>query len=150
MLRLESEEDLIILRENSSIECKSGVGKDGHGELPKDFWPTYSSFANTHGGIVLLGLKEIGDKFAILGVRDVDKIRKDLFNNLNNRQKVSVNILEDDHVTEHVINGKVIVKIEIPRASRSQRPVFLSENPFGRHTFKRLNEGDVALSEPDR
>lgn len=149
MLRLDSEDDITFLRESCSVECKSGVGKDGRGELPKDFWPTYSAFANTHGGIVLLGLKEVGDRFEILGIKDTDKIRKDLFNDLNNRQKVSANLLCDDDVTEHVISGKTILKINIPRASRDKKPVFLSQNPFGRHTFRRLNEADIAVPDSD-
>lgn len=149
MLHIDSEEDIKFLREGISLEFKSGVGKDGRGELPKDFWPTYSAFANTDGGTVLLGIKETSFGFEILGIKDVEKVRKDLFNNLNNRQKVSVNLLTDHSVSEHSIDGKTILKIDIPRASRSQRPVYITENPFGNHSFKRLNEGDIALQDSE-
>ncbi len=39
--------------ENVEIECKD-AGKG----LPKDLWETYSSFANTNGGTILLGVKQ--------------------------------------------------------------------------------------------
>jgi predicted HTH transcriptional regulator len=58
MFKIDSIEDISHLRETATLECKLASGKNGKGELPRDFWPTYSSFANTYGGIVLLGVKE--------------------------------------------------------------------------------------------
>ncbi|WP_246069317.1 AlbA family DNA-binding domain-containing protein [Marinobacter piscensis] len=46
------------LTESAELECKLAGGRDGKGNLPKDFWATYSAFANTNGGLVLLGLRE--------------------------------------------------------------------------------------------
>ena len=51
-------EDLALLRETVELECKLAQGQNGQGELPKDFWPTYSAMANAHGGVVLLGMRE--------------------------------------------------------------------------------------------
>ena len=50
--------DITTLSETVILECKLAAGRDGCGQLPHDFWPTYSAFANTHGGVVLLGVKE--------------------------------------------------------------------------------------------
>lgn len=51
-------EDLSTLSESVDMECKAAQGRDGHGEVPHDFWKTYSAMANTDGGTVFLGVKE--------------------------------------------------------------------------------------------
>lgn len=142
-------DDLALIRESVSLECKLAQGKDAAGELPKDFWPTYSAMANTDGGMVVLGMRERNGKFTPEGIKNVDKIRTELFNNLNNRQKVSVNLLNDEHVREWVIDDVTLLVVEIPRARREQRPVHLTSNPFSGNTYRRLNEGDRPLPDED-
>lgn len=46
------EEQLIELAEGFDFEVKAAQGAEGKGDLPKDFWRTYSAFANTNGGVV--------------------------------------------------------------------------------------------------
>lgn len=148
-IHIQSLEDLSLLRESNSLECKLASGRDGKGALPEDFWPTYSAFANTNGGLVLLGVREKGSRFTLHGLDNPDKLRAELFNNLNNRQKISANLLTDQHVQELEIDGKKLLAIQIPRAPRKQRPVFLTTNPLAGHTFRRLNEGDYPISDEE-
>lgn len=149
MIEPQSLEDLALLRESVSLECKLASGRDGKGALPEDFWPTYSAMANTDGGVVILGLRERKGQFEAVGIENVDKVRADLFNNLNNRQKVSVNLLSDEQVREWPLAGKTLLVMEIPRARRQQRPVYLTTNPLQGNTYRRLNEGDRPLPDED-
>jgi ATP-dependent DNA helicase RecG len=149
MIPITSLADLSLLRESVDLECKLAAGRDGHGALPEDFWPTYSAFANTEGGVVLLGAREKQGVFTIEGIPNVAKVRKELFDSLNNRQKVSANLLDDSLVREIFVEGRTLLLVEIPRATRKQRPVHLTTNPFAGHTFRRLNDGDRALPDDE-
>jgi predicted HTH transcriptional regulator len=101
--KLGSLQDVSLLRESFELECKAAQGASGQGEVPKDFWPTYSAMANAHGGMVILGIQEKSGVFSVLGVKDINKVRSDLFNNLNNAGKVSVNLLNDIDVQEVIL-----------------------------------------------
>lgn len=53
--------DLEQLVEGTDLEAKAAQGRDGKGELPGNFFETYSAMANTDGGQVLLGVEELAD-----------------------------------------------------------------------------------------
>lgn len=149
MLGLQTLEDLALLTETVELECKLAQGRDGKGELPKDFWPTYSAFANTHGGIILLGMREKAGQFSVAGIENPDAVRQDLFSTLNNPVKVSVNLLTDADVQTLLLEGKTVLQVRVPVASRKQKPVYLNGNPFNGNTYRRLNESDVSLRDND-
>lgn len=138
--------DIEALEETVEVECKLAGGQDGRGKLPDDFWPTYSAFANTHGGIVILGVKEKADGFELRGITDPQRVKTDLFNLLNNPQKVSVNLLTDADVDSVRIDGHSLIIIQVPAATRKHKPVHLNGNPL-RGTYRRLHEGDRLCDE---
>ena len=82
-MEIRSQADLALLRESVDLECKLAAGRDGQGAVPEDFWPTYSAFANTEGGVVVLGLRERHGQFTVEGIANVAKVRKELFDSLN-------------------------------------------------------------------
>jgi hypothetical protein len=83
MIEIRSQADLALLRESVDLECKLAAGRDGQGAVPEDFWPTCSAFANTEGGVVILGLRERQGQFTVEGIANVAKVRKELFDSLN-------------------------------------------------------------------
>ena len=138
--------DMQSVRESSDLECKKAAGRDGKGALPLDFWETYSAMANTDGGVVLLGMQQKEDRLIPHGIEQPEKVLKDLFDTANNRGKVSINLLTNESARLVQAEGKTLIAITIPRASRQQRPIFLNGNPLG-NTYIRLHEGDQRLSD---
>lgn len=53
------------------------------GGLPKDVWETYSAFANTKGGIILLGIEENNGVFSPVKGVDVVKLQKAFWDHIN-------------------------------------------------------------------
>lgn len=141
MINIHTLEDIATLSETLGLECKLAAGRDGKGRLPADFWPTYSAFANSRGGMILLGVQEKQGHFSLQGVNQPERVITDLFNTVNNPQKVSVNLLSDQDVSILTIEGKSLVTVPVPAAHRKQKPVYLNGNPF-QGTYRRLHDGD--------
>ena len=147
MLEITTLADIAALRENFEVECKLATGRDGKGSLPKDFWETYSAFANAYGGDIFLGIRELPDRqFEAVGIADTAKLLDDLWTGLNNPQKVSANLLTRQLVQVLNVAGVSVVRVHVPRAMRVQRPVYLRGNPLT-GTYRRLNSSDCLADE---
>jgi len=124
-------------REGNRLEAK-----EAQCGLPGSIWETYSSFANTNGGIILLGVAEQPDKtLKVVGLHDPEQLVKQLWDNLNNPQKVNINILSDKDVEIREIDSARIIQISVPRADRHDRPVYVGPEPF-KGSYRRNGEGD--------
>ena len=131
-------------KENNRIEAKKALGG-----LPHSIWETYSAFANTLGGIILLGVEECADKsLHPVDLPDPERLIKDFWDTVNNLNKVSVNILSDRDVTIEDIDGKRIVAIRVPRAQRSDKPVYIDSNPLS-GSYRRNGEGDYKCTKEE-
>ncbi len=133
---------LTTYKENSLLEVKSA-----RGGLPNSLWESYSAFANSEGGIIVLGVKENtkDGSLYVEGLEDVHKLMKDFWNMVNNRQKVSCNILTDSMAVPDKIEGKDVIVIRVPRAERTSRPVYVGSDPRT-GTYRRNFEGDYHCS----
>jgi len=148
MTLIQSLDDLLLLRESVDLEVKRAQGQNGRGELPSDFWPSYSALANTNGGVIALGVRERQDgSFEALGIAEPERVRSNLWNLLNNRQRVSVNLLHEQDVQVLDDDGRVLLLVHVPRATRQQRPVYVGQNPLD-GTYRRNFSGDYRCT-PD-
>ena len=131
------------LNEDHELECKLATGG-----LPESIWETYSSFANTNGGTILLGIKEHRDSFTVEGLteKQIIKYQKDFWSTLNDRNKVSKNILLNHHVNPVPVGDKQILRIDVPAADRHDKPVYIGTDPM-KGTYKRDYEGDFLCTE---
>lgn len=141
-------DQLLANGERVTLECKK-ARKD----VPHSLWETYSAFANTDGGIILLGVdenlkeKDISKRFTVIGVEDAAKIRTDIWNTLNSREKVSASLLRDEDINTLSYDGKDVVVIHVPRATYEERPVYINNNIM-RGTYRHRHEGDYHCPEP--
>ena len=107
---------LLEVGERISFECKKAENN-----IPKSVWETYSSFANTIGGIIVLGITEnvkfVGEAnhFEITGITNSQKLRKEFFDTLNSN-KVNRNILTDSDVEIMDYEGVPLMCITVPQA----------------------------------
>lgn len=131
------------LEENHERECKLAEGG-----LPESIWETYSAFANTDGGTILLGVKEYRDSFLVNGLTDrqIAKYQKNFWSVLNDRNKISKNILLNHHVKIVVYEGKNFLQIDVPAADRHDKPVYIGTDPM-KGTYRRDYEGDFLCTE---
>lgn len=124
-------------RESNRLEAKQALGG-----LPESIWETYSAFANTDGGMILLGVEELEDKtLHALDLLDPQWLIDDFLTVLNDPTMVSANILTPEDVRIREVEGRHIVSITVPRADRRCRPVYV-EGDVLRGTYRRSGEGD--------
>ena len=134
---IEKIESLMADCESAEVEFKSAKGG-----FPGSLWETYSAFANTQGGVIVLGVKEKDGKFTLDGItlEQARKYKKEFWDNVNNKAHCSANVLQEKDVQDGEYNGSYVLVFNVPRAPRNKIPVYLHNNP--ENTFKRNYEGD--------
>ncbi len=68
---------LLNTKERVNIEAKAAAGG-----IPNSIWETYSSFANTFGGTIILGVEEDKETKALIpkGIKNPDQLISDIWN----------------------------------------------------------------------
>ncbi len=125
---------------NEGYELEYKSAKNG---FPKDFWKTFSAFANSMGGHVVLGVKETNGQVQIEGFDDeiISKYKKHFWDNANNPNSINVSLLQEDDIKIIEFDEKKLLVFKIPAAPRTIKPIHLTKNPF-ESTYKRNHEGD--------
>ncbi|MGG5307900.1 hypothetical protein IGK38_002573 [Enterococcus pernyi] len=124
-------------KENFQLEFKKSQTK-----LSNDVWTTYSTFANTNGRIIILGIEELVSKkeYQVVGVDNPEKVITEFWNCIHDKQKVSVNLLTNEDVQTFKVSGKSIIEINVPKAPYERRPVYINNNKS--KTYIRTDDGD--------
>ena len=77
-------------REGNRLEAKLALGG-----FPHSVWETYSAFANTAGGIILLGVEEHQDhSLHAVDLPAPEKLIEEFWETVNDPQRVSANRLQ--------------------------------------------------------
>ena len=144
---MEGLDDLEFLseyREDNRIEAKRAQGG-----LPHSLWETYSAFANTLGGVILLGVEELPDRsLRVQGLLDPQGMVEELIAGLDDPAVVSVNLLREEDIQILHVDGGDIVAITVPMAEQDQRPVYIGGN-LRRGSYRRSGDGDYHCTQAE-
>lgn len=98
--------------------------KEARGGLPEDIWETYSSFANTEGGEIVLGVSEPSPgEFCLVGVPNASELEDAFWRDMRNTTKVERDVMFGDGVNMVSRDGLDFLVISVPRAERGDKPV---------------------------
>ena len=136
---------LIDEGETSEIEFKSA-----NGGFPGSFWESYSAFANTNGGTIVLGVAEKNGRLFFDGLTEetATQYKKNFWDCAHNRGKINACLPRESDVKMAQIDNSYILICYIPRASYEIRPVYIGSNPFG-NTYRRNHEGDYRCTDAE-
>ncbi len=134
----------VIGRESLTLELKLAAAG-----LPESIWETYSAFANTCGGLILLGVRENEDRsIEKVGLPFAREVMEEFLEKVNDPDIVSANLLNEDDV-RIISEGSVdTIQIRVPRAPRRQKPVYIGGDPFT-GTYVRSGECDLRCDRQD-
>ena len=138
---------IIYKGEKVDLECKKAESN-----VPKSVYESYSAFANTKGGYIILGVEENKkgkpeDRFIIQGIENPSRQLEDFWNTIHS-DKVNINILKDEDVFQVTEGMTTLIVIRVPRANFQARPVYIGRNPFT-GAFKRNHEGDYHCTDAE-
>ena len=124
-------------RENNRLEAKLATGG-----LPRSIWETYSAFANTYGGVILLGVEELPDHtLRVQGLLEPRELVDEFTALLQDPRVVSANLLTPGDIQVLHVDGGDIVAITVPPAEQDQRPVYIGGD-LARGSYRRSGDGD--------
>ncbi|MBR4027668.1 MAG: putative DNA binding domain-containing protein [Lachnospiraceae bacterium] len=109
-------------------------------ELPNAFWESYSSFCNTSGGWIILGVAEDKPYNIIKGVANVSKAQISLWDQLSNPNKVSFRNVDNADVSVHKIDGMDVMIVYVKEAPENMKPVYVGGKR--ENTYIRTGDGD--------
>ncbi len=116
-----------FLRRLDGYEWSDIEFKEAAWAVPKNALETVSAFANTTGGILVFGVKEVNTAFEISGVTDPDRIQNTFLGWLKDPHKLSSPIVAGAQLLSFP-EGAVLI-FTIPEAARRDKPICINGNP---------------------
>jgi ATP-dependent DNA helicase RecG len=115
--------------------------KKAHGGLPKSLRETLSAFANTRGGVIILGLDE-AQGFTAAGLPDPAKLAADLGAMCSEDMEPPLRPL----IKIHDFEGQHVIVAEVPEVDPMQKPCFSRGTGITKGSYIRVSDGDRRLS----
>ena len=126
-------------------EWEDFEAKEAKNVLPKDIWKTVSAFCNTNGGIIVLGVKDLGKgNLETTGVENPDKIQNDFITTLRSG-KFNLQLSSKGFI--YTIAGKTIIAFKFLPMPRQAKPVYFNDDI--RNTYIRQGSTDQKASKDE-
>lgn len=115
--------------------------KKAKATLPRSVRETVSSFSNTRGGVIILGLNE-STGFTATGLDDAAKMAADLGSLCSAEMDPPIRPL----IQIHRFEGVQVLVAEVPEIDRSQKPCYYKGAGLTKGAYVRTHDGDHRLS----
>ena len=129
--------------DDAVVEAKASVDR-----LPKSVWDSVSAFANTEGGIIILGLDEANGFIPAEGFNPTKTVNA-LLAGFREGPDAKVSPIPPHQVETVEVDGSFVVVVTIDPLRpipTAQMPCFVREKGIQRGSFKRVDEQDLRLS----
>jgi len=133
--------DIVARLRETGVEIEDVEAKRATGGLPRSVAETMSAFANSRGGIIILGLDERSG-FAAVGVSDPVALRDELAGVARAQLTPALAPIIDTVPFE----GAILVLAEIEALPPAQRPCYVTARGLYNGAFVRVGDGDQRLT----
>lgn len=125
--------------DDATTEAKSAAGG-----LPSKIWRSVSAFANTVGGVIILGLNE-SDGFKLAKGFDQGRILDALSDGLNGKQP-KVSPVPPHEVEQMPFEGGVVVVVTVDPLVSGTAPCFVAAQGVQNGSYRRWDDQNINLS----
>lgn len=128
--------------DDAHVEVKASAQK-----LSADVWDSISAFANTSGGLVVLGLSE-ADGFAPVGDFAIDIVRDQFVEGIGDGGGQGTRVTNPPAygMTRETVDGFPVLAITIAPNGPGNRPCFVTAKGLSGGAYKRVDDKDIKLS----
>lgn len=127
--------------DDARVEVKECAKK-----LSNDIWESVSAFANTSGGLILLGLSERAG-FAPVDTFDMDRVRDQFVAGMGDGGSLGKLVNPPKYDLERVeLDGFFVLAIEIFELDPASKPCYVYDRGPAKGSYKRVDDKDVPLS----
>jgi ATP-dependent DNA helicase RecG len=126
----------IVGADDAEVEAKRAES-----QLPRSVRDTLSAFANTRGGVLILGLDE-AEGFRAVGVRDPAKMAADVASLCSTDMQPELR----PAIRIHQLEGVSLVVVEVPEIEQDRKPCFYRGAGMSQGSYIRVHDGDRRLT----
>ncbi len=133
--------DLLTRLRGAGTDFAGVEAKAAHGGLPKDIWQTVSAFANSGGGVLILGADE-RQQFNVVGVHQPKATLQRLAQLCHDEMRPSLSPL----LAIHKVGPFQVLVAEIPAVPVEARPCFYAGKGIQKGSYLRVGDGNYQLN----